>query len=337
MEKCSPLDFRSMVSRGHISGVRTITRSTNPVDPTDAASVLFGRQHGLAGTSQLRAAGVTARVERLQIERGAWQVYSPGVIRLRGAPDDWRQPPMATTLASARAAVTGPTGLRCHGLDGFAAEDGLYVVSHWGDRPRLPEGAHLWASRRLEAGDVMTLDGIRVTIAPTALVHAAPIVEAARFGKALDDLLRRDVSPAWVQSVADRWRGRGVPGSGTLTEALAERCDGRLPRSWFERMAKKSFRQHGIELRHEVPVFDGRKPIASLDLAHIERQVGVECQSWAWHATPTARRKDAARKRRLRRLGWDIVELWWSERDRMGDAIADVVEAMERQRVLLGR
>jgi restriction endonuclease-like protein len=140
-----------------------------------------------------------------------------------------------------------------------------------------------------------------------------------------------------MQAVADRWSGRGVPGSGTLTEALAERCDRGLPRSWFERMARKSFREHGIDLRHEVPVIDGRKRIAFLDLAEVDLKVGVECQSWAWHATPAARQADARRKRRLRRLGWDITELWWSDRQRMHDAVADVVEALERQRILLCR
>jgi hypothetical protein len=61
----------------------------------------------------------------------------------------------------------------------------------------------------------------------------------------------------------------------------------------------------------------------------------VECQSWAWHATPAARRADARRKRRLRRLGWDVTELWWSDRSRMDEVVDDVREAIARQRILL--
>jgi hypothetical protein len=51
-------------------------------------------------------------------------------------------------------------------------------------------------------------------------------------------------------------------------------------------------------------------------------QVGVECQSWKWHATPEAQRRDTARRRSVRRLGWEVVDLWWSDLDRMDDILA---------------
>jgi hypothetical protein len=316
--------------------MRTITRTTRTPATATAIAALFAGQLGLATPAQLRAVGVTITEQRARIERGEWEVWSPGVIGLCGVPDDWRRRPMAATLGSARVAVTGPTALRLHGLDGFRDETGLYVVARMADHPRLPDDCHLWRSRRFEDdADVTLLDGIRTTIAPTALVHAAPIVEADRFGKALDDLLRRSVSPAWVQGVADRWNGRGVPGSSVLSAALAERCDGRLPRSWFERLARRSLAAHGIEMEHEIPVFDGTRRIAVLDLADRRLKVAVECQSWAWHATPAARRADARRKARLRRLGWDVTELWWSDRSRMPEIVDDIREAIRRQRILL--
>jgi hypothetical protein len=315
--------------------MRTITRTPRTPATPGAIAELFAGQLGLATPAQVRALGVTVVEQRMRIDRGEWEHYSPGVIGLCGVPDDWRRRPMAATLGSARVAVTGPTALRLHALDGFRDETGLYVVARMADHPRLPDGCHLWRSRRLDEADVMVLDGIRTVIAPTALVHAAPIVPDDRFGKAVDDLLRRPVSPAWVQSVADRWSGRGVPGSSVLAAALAERCDRRLPRSWFERLARRILATHGIDMEHEVPVLDGGRRIALLDLADVRWKVAVECQSWAWHATPTARRADARRKRRLRRLGWDVIELWWSDRSRPGEVVEDVREAFARQRVLL--
>jgi hypothetical protein len=282
--------------------MRTITRTPRTPTTHGAIAALFAGQLGLATPAQVRAVGVTIAEQRARIDRGEWEIFSPGVIGLCGVPDDWRRRPMAATLASARVAVTGPTALRLHGLDGFRDEAGVYVVARMADHPRLPDGCHLWRSRRLEDVDVMMLDGIRTVIAPTALVHAAPIVAADRFGKAVDDLLRRPVSPAWVQTVADRWSGRGVPGSSVLAAALAERCDKRLPRSWFERVARRILASQGIEMEHEVPVFDGGRRIALLDLADVRWKVSVECQSWAWHATPAARRADARLLRdRIRR------------------------------------
>jgi hypothetical protein len=315
--------------------MRTITRTPRTPATPSAVAALFARQLGLATPKQLRALGVTLAEQRARIDRGEWEVFSPGVIGLCGVPDDWRRRPMAATLGSARVAVTGPTALRLHGLDGFRDESKLYVVARMADHPRLPDHCHLWRSRRLSDTDVMVLEGVRTTIAPTALVHAAPIVNADEFGKALDDLLRRAVSPAWVQDVADRWSGRGIPGSSVLSAALAERCDNRLPRSWFERLARRALAAHGIELEHELPVIDNGRRIALLDLADVRLKVAVECQSWAWHATPAARRADARRKRRLRRLGWDVTELWWSDRSRMDEVVDDVRQAIARQRILL--
>jgi hypothetical protein len=125
-----------------------------------------------------------------------------------------------------------------------------------------------------------------------------------------------------------------VPGSGVLADLLAARIGEPLPRSWFERLAARVLADHGVVLEHEVEVLEGRRRLAVLDLADRRWQVGVECQSWAWHADPPARRRDLARKRRLRVLGWEVVELWWSDLERLDDVLTDVGEAYRRQRIL---
>jgi hypothetical protein len=88
-------------------------------------------------------------------------------------------------------------------------------------------------------------------------------------------------------------------------------------------------------MEHEVPVRDGRRRLAIIDLADVRWKVGVECQSWAWHATPRARSANAERKRRLTRLGWDIIELWWSDLGNLTATVDDVHQAIDRQRRLL--
>ena len=69
----------------------------------------------------------------------------------------------------------------------------------------------------------------------------------------------------------------------------------------------------GVRLVDEYPVRDGRGILlAELDLADPARQVGVECQSWQWHATrPRSTATPPART--LRELGWEIVDVWWSD------------------------
>ena len=121
-----------------------------------------------------------------------------------------------------------------------------------------------------------------------------------------------------------------------MLQMLDERVNTRLPRSWFQRLAKQALGVHGIKLVDEWPVRDERgKLLAELDLAAVDLKVGLECQSWQWHGTPTARRADAQRKQKLRRLGWDIIDLWWSDLDRIDEIIADLVDALDRARKLL--
>ena len=70
------------------------------------------------------------------------------------------------------------------------------------------------------------------------------------------------------------------------------------------RLAKQVLSASGIQLVDEWTVGDasGRR-LADLDLACVERQVGVECQSIQFHASPADRARDIRRQRMLRRLG----------------------------------
>ena len=107
---------------------------------------------------------------------------------------------------------------------------------------------------------------------------------------------------------------------------LGERVDKRLPRSWFQRIANRVLASAGIRLVDEYPVRDQRGVLlAELDLADPARKIGVECQSWEWHATPTAQHRDARRKGMLRQLGWEIVDVWWSDLRNPDRVIAEVL------------
>jgi hypothetical protein len=326
--------FRSGVRRSHTIVVKA-THLPRRRPSADAVATLFETQRGLATPAQLHRAGVSLQEEHAYVARGDWDRVDPGVVALRGTPADWSRPPMIATLCAPSAAITAGTALRLHRSDGYTEYDDLYLVAKNGARPRVPDDFHVWQSRVLTAADVMTLDGIRTVTLPVALAHAYAVDDAELVGRAVDDALRRRSSPAWMKQVADRWTGRGIPGSGRLGAALNERCDKRLPRSWFERLARKALAARGVELEHEVPVRDGRGQLALLDLADVRWKVGVECQSWAWHSTPRARRADAARKRRLKRLGWEIIELWWSDVGDIAGVLDDIRDAYARQHILL--
>jgi hypothetical protein len=116
-----------------------------------------------------------------------------------------------------------------------------------------------------------------------------------------------------------------------VLDLLHERVDARLPRSWFQRLAKGLLESHGLSLEDEYPVRADGVLLAELDLAIPWLQIGIECQSWAWHSTPSSRAKDARRKRRLRLLGWELVEVWWSDLERIDDIVTEIQFLVDRR------
>jgi hypothetical protein len=130
-----------------------------------------------------------------------------------------------------------------------------------------------------------------------------------------------------------RWKDHGVAGPTEVLRLLSERVDMRLPRSWFQRIAKEVFTADGITLVDEWPVYDaGGHLLAELDLADVELMVGVECQSWERHGSPAEQYADVQRRRRLSELGWEIVEVWWRDLDRPQPVIAHLRRVLRMAR-----
>ncbi|MCU1367635.1 MAG: REase, partial [Ilumatobacteraceae bacterium] len=116
---------------------------------------------------------------------------------------------------------------------------------------------------------------------------------------------------------------------------LEDRMGKRLPLSWFQRVAAEVLARHGIVMEDEWPVHDDAgQHVASLDLANVALKVGLECQSIEYHATAADVAQDIHRKRTLRRMGWDVTELWWSDLDRIDAVVDDLMLAFERARRL---
>ena len=129
------------------------------------------------------------------------------------------------------------------------------------------------------------------------------------------------------------WKRRGVRGPAVVLDLLHQRVAATLPRSWFQRLVSRVLLARGIQMIDEYRVHDTDGTLlAELDLAIPELRIGIECQSWRWHGSPAAQAADARRKRRLRLLGWEIVDVWWSDL-RRGDEIAEEVVYLTTRRL----
>jgi hypothetical protein len=264
------------------------------------------------------------------IDAGTWRRDNERVVTSRSAPVTWHQRVMIATLAT-RGVASHATAARLHGLDGFDRNDEIHITLRYDQRRYAHAGARVHVSRVFDRSDQLEVGGIPTVIVPVCLIQ---IAEDSHDGlvKALEGAMRDGISPTWIRHVAARYHRVGLSGTKRLVRALDERVDGTLPRSWFQRLASRLLAGAGIETVDEYPIHEGKRLLAELDLAIPHLRIGIECQSWRWHATPEAQRRDAVRKRNLRRLGWDITDLWWSDLDRIDDVLATLLVVIaERQ------
>lgn len=293
--------------------------------PVDALFDLMSRQHGAASTRQARDLGLSRRPIQRLVERGVLRRPAPGVVAVAGAPSTWHQRALVATLAPGRAVLSHGAAARLHGLDGFERHPSIDVICRKGWWPDRSDDLVAHVTRGPRDGEVVEVDGIRTLDVAATLTLLPPVAGVSLTARALDSALRHGHEIDELREVAGRWRRRGRSGPATLLLLLDEREGKTLPRSWFQRLASRLFERHGVRLVDEYPVRDERGILlAELDLAEPRRRIGIECQSWRWHATPEAQHRDARRRGRLRRLGWEIVDVWWRDLDHPNRVLAEL-------------
>lgn len=282
-------------------------------------------QHGIATTTQARALGLTRRVERGLLARGLLAEPLPGVLAAAGVEMTFERRAMAAALGPGVMAVAHGAAARLHELDGFERHECVDVIGVNGAAPHPALRAEFHQTRGPVGDHVVEVTGIPVLSIPLTLALLAPIAGIGPTARALDAALRRGVEVDELRAVARAWRRRGRSGPPALLMLVGERVDQRLPRSWFQRLAKRVLERSGIRLVDEYPVRDHRGTLlAELDLADPARKVGVECQSWRWHSSADAQHRDARRRGVLRQLGWEIVDVWWSDLRHPDRVVAEI-------------
>jgi hypothetical protein len=264
------------------------------------------------------------------VDAQIWRQEAPRVVTSRSTPATWHQRVMIATLAT-RGVASHSTAARLHNLDGFDRRDETHITVRYDQRRPHHGGAKIHISRVFDAADQLAIGGIPTVIVPVCLIQIAETSNDDMI-RALEGLMRDGISPTWVRQVAARYDRRGSSATRRLLRALDERVDGTLPRSWFQTLASRLLAGVGIQTTDEYPIYEGRHHLADLDLAIPELSIGIECQSWQWHATPEAQRRDAARKRNLRRLGWEIIDVWWSDIGRIDDVLATLLVVISERR-----
>ena len=256
--------------------------------------------------------GVTADDVHAWLRAGRLLHPAPNVYVIAGAPHTWRQRVCIAT-GSAAGWASHRTSAALRGLDGFAPRQVEVLVAYGARRRR-----HDWIvheTRALRGVDLDEVDGIPCTSLARTLIDLAAVAHPFQVGLALDDASRRwpgtlDAVELRSRELARRGR-RGIPTIRALLEERAGR--GRYTDSGFETRAVRLVRNAGLPdpvLQHTVR--DGEF-VAHLDLAWPPIMWAVECDSLAHHSGKRAHEWDRMRRRRLKALGWDVVEITFDD------------------------
>lgn len=276
-----------------------------------AVATFAGRHHGVISAADALTLGVPSYRLALWARGGRLERPAPGTYVVAGSAETWHQGVrVATALGDVWASHRTAAALRV--LDGFDRRIIETVTLH-GRRRRRRWQVH--ESRTLRGVDLATVDGIACTSLVRTLVDLPGVAHPHLAALALDGAVRRD--PGVLELVARRHLElprRGRPGAGVLSALLDERLGrGRFTDSEFEAKALAVVRAAGLpDPVCQHPVRDGEF-LAYLDLAWPDVRWSVECDSLAWHSGKQPHEWDRQRRRRLKALGWDGVEVTFDD------------------------
>jgi hypothetical protein len=253
------------------------------------------------------------------VEAGRLLRPAPGVLVVAGAPETWRQR-VAIAAASGGGWASHRTAATLWGLDGFPPRQIEVLTLHGRRHKRTAWIVH--ETRTIRGVDLGEVDGTPCTSVVRTLLDLAAVAHPFLVGQALDHACRQ--WPGTLEAVDLRHlelARRGRRGSRLMRELLDERVGrGRHRGSGFETKALRLVRSMGLpEPVLQLEVRDGDF-LAFLDMAWPDIKWFVECDSLSNHFGKRAHEWDRARRRHLKRLGWDCAEVTYDQVTKDGPA-----------------
>jgi hypothetical protein len=259
--------------------------------------------------------------ERLQAWQRSGRVrrVAPQVYAVAGAPETWRQRVRIATGSGAGWA-SHRTAAALDDLNGFDGRT-IEVITERGRR-RKRRAWTVHESRTLRGADLSIVDGIPATSTVRTVLDLPAVAHPFLVAKALDDACRR--SPHMLDAIVRRHRElprRGRRGAVLMTAMLSERLGEPVGDNDFETLAIRLVRSVGLP--DPVPQFevrDGDDFVAYIDLAWPDIRWWVECDGLTSHSGKAAHEWDRMRRRRLKRLGWDGIEITYDDVTKRAEA-----------------
>jgi very-short-patch-repair endonuclease len=257
---------------------------------------------------------------------------APGVYVVAGTAPTWRQQ-VSVAVQSTSGWASHRTAAALWELDGDDRRH-IDVLTPKGLRRERPGKWLVHETRRFRGVDLDEVDGIPCTTVARTILDLPAVVHPFVVAQALDSSCRR--WPEMLDLTMRRFleiSGRGRKGTRLLRAMIEERMGrGRFTQSVFETLALRLVRSVGLPepvLQHQVREGDF---VAYLDLAWPAIKWAVECDSLAWHSGKGSHEWDRQRRRRLKQLGWDLVEITYDDVTKRRSQTGEQLRTLHRTR-----
>lgn len=142
-----------------------------------------------------------------------------------------------------------------------------------------------------------------------------------------DSALRHGVPPATLRRVARSARGPGAP----QARDIAARADGRSANPFESVLRHLAHQVDGLSVEPQRVIL-GTRQTARPDLVDVDLQLVLEADSFEWHGSRAALRKDARRYNHLVADGWLVLRFAWEEVMFDPGYVIDVLREVTRTR-----
>lgn len=279
-------------------------------DAVRAAWQLAARQQGLIQREQAFEVGLTKRQIDYRIERGFWPTVCPGVYRVEGAPQSWKQRLKAAALwARTGFAISNQSAAA---LLGFPRYKPGPIELSLTRNVRPPPGITVHRVDALPPKDLTFIDGICCTNATRTLIDLALAEPEQDVRASVDHALSRKLT-SLDRLEAGLERSGQRPGVPFLKALVHQYQGGDGPcESELESRVYELFEAAGLPRpeRQRVVVVGGR--VRRIDFRLPGTPVLIEADGYAHHASPLSFEKDRERLNGLIARGFRVLHWTWA-------------------------
>ena len=307
MEQLRPQSDRNYTNPVRVLGVSAVVVVSGSPDRQMAA--VAAAQRGRVSLQQLRTVGLTRRMIRTRVDRGALHVLHRGVYAVgHSGPVEFGDETAALLAYGPGSALSHRSAIW---LWNFLREDPeeVHLISRPGGSAKRRPGVYVHRSKTLSLADITTRKGLPVVRPALALLQLAESGDEREVERAVDEALAvRAVSRTKLrETLAQHGRGRR---GGPLIAELAGLRPSSITRSGGEEQLRNLILASGLpapEMQAHVLGFEA-------DCYWPQANYVVEFDGFAYHSSRSAWRRDrvkdrtfAANRIRLDRFTWEDV------------------------------